>query len=90
MLSNLLWKNAVYDTPGEKLVHLFDKNCNDTSALTRPTHNSLSRRGYVLEIMIRQNVRLSDITVYQSLNQICYPLFFTYCIVLQLDIIRAV
>lgn len=48
---HLLCESAVPNTPDEKLVHLFDKNCSDISALTCPTYNSLSRRGYVFEIL---------------------------------------
>jgi hypothetical protein len=65
-----LWTRIVPNPPCGKPVHLFDKKLNDTSALRCSTHYSPAGSGYVFEILLHQNVRLSDVIVYDSLGHI--------------------
>jgi hypothetical protein len=60
---NPFWNSAVSNPSGEKLLALFDNNKFEISAPQSPTHYSPAENGDVLDIVVHQNVRLSEITV---------------------------
>jgi len=66
-----------FQTPsGEKLIDLFDNNEFEISAPQNPTHYSPAGNGDVLDIVVQQNVRLSDITVSDTLDSVHLPIIF--------------
>ena len=67
---NPSWNSAVSNPSGEKLLDLFDINEFEISAPQSPTHYSPAGNGDVLDIVVHQNVRLSDITVSDPLDSI--------------------
>jgi len=64
---NPFWNSAVSNPSGEKLLDLFDNEF-EISAPQSPTHYSPSGNGDVLDIVVHQNVRLSEITVSDTLD----------------------
>jgi hypothetical protein len=58
-----LWNSAVSNPSGEKLMALFDLSEFDISAKQCHTHYSPAGNGDVLDIVIHQNIRVSDIIV---------------------------
>jgi hypothetical protein len=55
------WNSAVSNHSGEKLTALFDLSEFEISAPQYPTHYSPAGNGDVLDIVVHQNIRLSDI-----------------------------
>jgi hypothetical protein len=60
---NPFWNSAVSNTSGDKIFHFFDVNQFEISESQCPTHYSPSRYGDVLDIVVHQNIRVSDVTV---------------------------
>jgi hypothetical protein len=59
----LFWNSPVSNPSGDKLLHLSDANQFEISAQQCPTHYSPSGNGDVLDIVIHQNIGVSDIIV---------------------------
>jgi hypothetical protein len=55
------WNSTVSNPSGEKLMALFDLTEFEISAPKCPTHYSLAGDGDVLNIMIHQNIRVTDV-----------------------------
>jgi hypothetical protein len=81
------WNSAVSNPSGDKLLHLFDVNQFDISALQSPTqfdisalqcptHSSPSGNGDVLDIVVHQNIRVSDVIVSDILDTDHLPILF--------------
>jgi hypothetical protein len=54
------WNSAVSNPSGEKLLNLFDFNKFEISAPQCPTQYSPAGNGDVLDIVVHQNIRISD------------------------------
>jgi hypothetical protein len=65
---NPFFNSRVSNLSGEKLLHLFDVNQFQISALQCPTHYSPTGNGDVLNIVVHQNIRVSDVIVYDILD----------------------
>jgi hypothetical protein len=70
------WNSAVSNTSGEKLLELFDVNEFEISAPQSPTHYSHAGNGDVLDIVVHQNIRLSDVSVSDILDSDHLPIIF--------------
>jgi hypothetical protein len=62
------WNSAVSNPSGQKLLQLYDTSDLEISAPQCPTHYSLVGNGYVLDIVVHKNIRLSDVTVSEILD----------------------
>jgi hypothetical protein len=62
------WNGAVSNPSGEKLLQLFDASAFEISAPQRPTHYSLVGNGDVLDIVVKKNIRLSNVIVSDILD----------------------
>jgi hypothetical protein len=70
------WNSAVSNPSGEKLMSLFDFSEFEISAPQCPTHYSPAGNGYVLDIVVHQNIRASDVIVYDILYSDHLPIIF--------------
>jgi hypothetical protein len=70
------WNRAVSNPSGDKLLHLFDVNQFEISVPQCPTHYSPSGNCDVLDIVVRQNIRLSDVIVSDILDSDHLPILF--------------
>jgi hypothetical protein len=73
---NPFWNSAVSNPSGTKLLHLFDQNDFEISAPQSPTHYSPQGNGNVLDIVVHQNVRLSEVSVIDALDSDHLPVAF--------------
>jgi hypothetical protein len=73
---NPFWNSAVSNPSGEKLLHLFDVNDFEISAPQCPTNYSPSGNGDVLDIVVHQNIRMSDVIVSDILDSDHLPIIF--------------
>jgi endonuclease/exonuclease/phosphatase (EEP) superfamily protein YafD len=70
------WNSAFSNSSGEKLLDLFDNSEFEISASQSPTNYSPAGNGDVLDIVVHQNVRLSEITVSDTLDSDHLPILF--------------
>jgi hypothetical protein len=70
------WNNAVSNHSGEKLTALFDLSEFEISAPQCPTHYSPAGNGDVLDILVNQNVIMSDLIVSDVLDSHHLPIIF--------------
>jgi hypothetical protein len=73
---NSVWNSQVSNPSGEKLLTLLINNDFQISALQSPIHYTPRGNGDVLDIVIHQNVRLSDVNVSDVLDSDHLPIFF--------------
>jgi hypothetical protein len=73
---NPFWNNAVSNPSGDNLLHLFDINQFEISAPQCLTHYSPSGNGEVLDIVVHQNIRVSDVIVSDILDSDHLPIIF--------------
>jgi hypothetical protein len=73
---NLFWNSAVSNPSGEKLLNLFDVHDFEISAPQCPTHYSPAGNGDVLDIVVHQNNRVSEVIVSDILDSDHLPIFF--------------
>jgi hypothetical protein len=67
---------AVSNPSVDKLLHLIDVNDFEISAPQYPTHYSPSGYGDVLDILVHQNIRVSDVIVSDILDSDHLPIIF--------------
>jgi hypothetical protein len=70
------WNSAVSNLSGEKLMVLFDFSEFEISAPQCPTHYSPAGNGDVLDTVIHQNIRVSDVTATDILDSDHLPIIF--------------
>jgi hypothetical protein len=70
------WNNAVSNPSGEKLLSLFDVHEFEISAPQCCTHYSPVGNGDVLDIVVHQNIRVSDVIVSDILDSDHLPIVF--------------
>jgi hypothetical protein len=70
------WNSEVSNPSGEKLLELFASSEFEISAPQCPTHYSPAGNGDVLDIVVHQNVRLSDVIVSDVLDSDHLPILF--------------
>jgi hypothetical protein len=70
------WNSAVSNPWGQKLLQLFDKSDFEISAPQCPTHYSPMGNGDVLDIVVHENIRLSDAIVSDILDSDHLPIIF--------------
>jgi hypothetical protein len=70
------WNSAVSNPSGEKLLKLFDVNEFEISAPEYPTHYFPVGNGDMLDIVVPQNIRLSDVTASDILDSDHLPIVF--------------
>jgi hypothetical protein len=71
------FRNSAASNPsGDKLLQLFDVNEFEISAPQCPTHYSLCGNGDVLDIVVHQNIRMSDAIVSDILDSDHLPIIF--------------
>jgi hypothetical protein len=70
------WNSAVSNRSGEKLMALFDLSEFEFSAPQYPTHYSPAGNGDVLDIVVHQNNRMSDVIVSDILDADHLPIIF--------------
>jgi hypothetical protein len=70
------WNSGVSNLSGEILLRLFDVNQFEISAPPRPTHYSPAGNGDVLDIVVYQNIRVSDVIVSDILDCDHLPIIF--------------
>jgi hypothetical protein len=68
MLKNPFCKSAVSNSSGDTLLNLFDVNLFEISASQCPTLYSPNGNGDVLDIVVHQNIRVSDVIVSDILD----------------------
>jgi hypothetical protein len=73
---NPFWNSAVANPSGDKLLHLFDANQFEISAPQCPTHYSPSGNSDVPDIVVHQNIRVSDVIVSDILDSDHLPIQF--------------
>jgi hypothetical protein len=73
---NPFWNSAVTNPSGGKLLHLFNIKDFENSSPQYPTHHSPSGNGDVLDIVVHQNIRMSDVFVSDSLASDHPPIIF--------------
>jgi hypothetical protein len=76
MLSIHFGCSAVSNSSGKKLLDLFDTSDFEISAPQCPTHCSPAGNGDVLDIVVHQNVRLSEVIVSDVLDSDYLPIVF--------------
>jgi hypothetical protein len=64
------WNSAVSNPSGEKLMALLDLSEFEISAPQYPTHYSTAGNGDVLDIVVHQNIRVSDVIVSDTLHSL--------------------
>jgi hypothetical protein len=62
------WNSAVSNASGEKLLKLFDESQFEISAPQCPTHYSRAGIFDVLDIVVHQNIRVSEVIVSDILD----------------------
>jgi hypothetical protein len=70
------WKSAVSKPSGKKHMASFDLNEFEISGPQCPTLYSSARNGDVLDIVVYQNVRVSDVIVFDILDSDHLPIIF--------------
>jgi hypothetical protein len=70
------WNSAVSNPSGEKLLELFDSSEFEISLPQCPTHYSPAGNWDVLDIVVRQNIRLSEVIVSDVLDSDHLPILF--------------
>jgi hypothetical protein len=70
------WNCAVSKNSGEKLMNLFHLNAFEISAPQCPTHYSPVGNGDVLNIVVHQNIRVSNVIVSDILDSDHIPIAF--------------
>jgi hypothetical protein len=70
------WNSAVSNPSDEKLMALFDLSEIEISAPQCPTHYSPAGNGDMLDIVVHQNIRVSDVTVSDILDSDHQPIIF--------------
>jgi hypothetical protein len=70
------WNSAVSTPSGNKVLKLFDVSEFEISAPHYPTHYSPAGNGDVLDSVVHQNIRLSDVTVSDILDSDHLPIVF--------------
>jgi endonuclease/exonuclease/phosphatase family metal-dependent hydrolase len=70
------WNSAISNPSGEKLLELLDLNEFEISAPQYPTHYSPVGNSDMLDIVVHQNIRLSDVTVSDTLDSDHLPIVF--------------
>jgi hypothetical protein len=70
------WNSAVSNPSGEKLLQLFDVSQFEISAPQCPTHYSPAGNGEVLDIVVHQNIRVSDVIVSDISDSDHLPIVF--------------
>jgi hypothetical protein len=70
------WKSSVSNPLDKELLELFHKSEFEISAPQCPTHYSPVGNGDILDIVVHQNIRLSDVTVSDILDSDHMPIIF--------------
>jgi endonuclease/exonuclease/phosphatase family metal-dependent hydrolase len=70
------WNSAVSNPSGKKLMALFDLSKFQISEQQCPTHYSSAGNGDVLDIVVHQNIRESDVIVSNILDSDHLPMTF--------------
>jgi hypothetical protein len=70
------WNTAVSNPSGVELLHLFDTSQFEISAPQCPTHYSHVGNGDVLDIVVHQNIRVSDVIVSDIFDSAHLPIVF--------------
>jgi hypothetical protein len=70
------WNSSVSNPSGKKLLELFHKNEFEITTPKCPTHYSPAGNGDILDIVVHQNIRLSDVTVSDILHSDHLPIIF--------------
>jgi hypothetical protein len=73
---HLFWNNAVSNPSGENLIALFDLSEFEMSAPQCPTHYSPAGNGDGLDIVVHQNMRVSDVIVSDIFDSDHLPITF--------------
>jgi hypothetical protein len=73
---HLFWNSAVSNPSGKKLMNLFDTSDFEISAPQCSTHYSPAGNGDVLDNVVHQNVRLSEVIVSDVLDSDHLPIVF--------------
>jgi endonuclease/exonuclease/phosphatase family metal-dependent hydrolase len=73
---NPFWNSAISNSSGERLLSLFDANQFEISAPQCPTHYSPAGNGDMLDIVVHQNIRVSDVIVSDILDSDHLPIVF--------------
>jgi hypothetical protein len=73
---NPFWNNTVSNPSGRKLLLLFDVNQFQVSAPQCPNHHSPAGNGDMLDIVVHQNIRVSDVIVSDILDSDHLPIIF--------------
>jgi hypothetical protein len=73
---NPFWNSTASNPTGDKLFHLFDVNEFEISAPKCPNHYSPSGNCDVLDIVVHQNIRASDVIVSDILDSDHLPVIF--------------
>jgi hypothetical protein len=73
---NPFWNSAVSNPSGDKFLHLSHANQFEISAPQCPTHYSPSGNGDVLDIVVHQNIIVSDVTFSDILDSDHLPIIF--------------
>jgi hypothetical protein len=81
-----VWNNVVSNPSDEKLLDLFNVSDLEISASQCPTHYSPAGNDDVLDIVVHQNIRLSEVIVSDVLDAGHLPIVSTYWIMLELEI----
>jgi endonuclease/exonuclease/phosphatase family metal-dependent hydrolase len=71
-----VWNHAVSNPSGKKLLQLFDISDFEISDPQYPTHYPPAGNGDVLDIVVHQNVRLSEVIVSDVLHSDHLPIIF--------------
>jgi hypothetical protein len=70
------WNRTISNSSGERIVALFDLSDFEISASKCPTHYSPAGNGDLLDIVVHQNVRMSDVIVSDILVSDHLPIIF--------------
>jgi hypothetical protein len=70
------WNSVVSNPSGRELLRLFDATQFEISGPQCPTHYSHAGNGDVLDIVVHQNIRVSDVNVSDILNTDHLPTVF--------------
>jgi hypothetical protein len=73
---NPFWNSAVSNPSGDKLLHLFDTNQFEILAPQCPTHYCPSGNGDMLDIVVHQNIRVSDVILSDILGSDHLPILY--------------
>jgi hypothetical protein len=70
------WNSVVSNPSGRELLRLFDASQFEISAPQHPNHYSHAGNGDVLDIVVHQNIRVSDVIVSDILGSDHLPIVF--------------